>query len=313
MDRSIPSAAKGAVEPLGPNVSGVGQPGMFPLGELGRAPRLWIWGWTCQSPTCPCRIVTAYAHPDQEVLLEGGKAAVATGMDAAGQSRVAAEAGLLVLDIDIDFGDVVAGELDEGEEPHLDAAQQAWLAQAAALLDDDILDAYDRLWFAGKGARPPADPFSSDGTLEVAGWQPGQRLSWSATRATTRRDRVVRGRWNIMVDERYCVEPGCACETVELVFAPFEPAGGPPLGSVLLEGGRATVLPRKPRLQADLEAAWQTQRELVPRHAHRTRCRQQAMHGLAGRVRPKKTSPAIPRNAPCPCGSGRKYKSCCGR
>lgn len=28
---------------------------------------------------------------------------------------------------------------------------------------------------------------------------------------------------------------------------------------------------------------------------------------------PVRTEPKIPRNAPCPCGSGNKYKRCCGR
>lgn len=38
------------------------------------------------------------------------------------------------------------------------------------------------------------------------------------------------------------------------------------------------------------------------------------MFGLF-KVRPRQTTPAvaIPRNAACPCGSGRKYKRCCGR
>lgn len=27
---------------------------------------------------------------------------------------------------------------------------------------------------------------------------------------------------------------------------------------------------------------------------------------------PVKTGPAIGRNEPCPCGSGKKYKKCCG-
>ncbi|MCZ6851047.1 MAG: SEC-C metal-binding domain-containing protein [Planctomycetota bacterium] len=27
----------------------------------------------------------------------------------------------------------------------------------------------------------------------------------------------------------------------------------------------------------------------------------------------RRTSPAIGRNEPCPCGSGKKYKHCCGR
>ena len=28
---------------------------------------------------------------------------------------------------------------------------------------------------------------------------------------------------------------------------------------------------------------------------------------------PKKASPKIGRNDPCPCGSGKKYKQCCGK
>jgi len=27
----------------------------------------------------------------------------------------------------------------------------------------------------------------------------------------------------------------------------------------------------------------------------------------------RRSSPAIGRNEPCPCGSGKKYKNCCGR
>jgi len=32
----------------------------------------------------------------------------------------------------------------------------------------------------------------------------------------------------------------------------------------------------------------------------------------AGRVREARAAPKVGRNAPCPCGSGRKYKRCCG-
>ncbi|HUT61335.1 MAG TPA: SEC-C metal-binding domain-containing protein [Phycisphaerae bacterium] len=31
------------------------------------------------------------------------------------------------------------------------------------------------------------------------------------------------------------------------------------------------------------------------------------------KVEPIKAGPKPDRNAPCPCGSGRKYKKCCGR
>jgi SEC-C motif-containing protein len=36
------------------------------------------------------------------------------------------------------------------------------------------------------------------------------------------------------------------------------------------------------------------------------------LDGESGRGRPARTA-KIGRNAPCPCGSGRKYKQCCGR
>ena len=34
--------------------------------------------------------------------------------------------------------------------------------------------------------------------------------------------------------------------------------------------------------------------------------------GVAGRPEPSRTVVRVGRNAPCPCGSGRKHKRCCG-
>jgi uncharacterized protein YecA (UPF0149 family) len=36
------------------------------------------------------------------------------------------------------------------------------------------------------------------------------------------------------------------------------------------------------------------------------------MHSLAGRIVAAPPKPKVGRNAPCPCGSGRKFKQCCG-
>lgn len=35
--------------------------------------------------------------------------------------------------------------------------------------------------------------------------------------------------------------------------------------------------------------------------------------GIYGEFGPLAGPPKIGRNAPCPCGSGKKYKKCCGR
>jgi preprotein translocase subunit SecA len=31
------------------------------------------------------------------------------------------------------------------------------------------------------------------------------------------------------------------------------------------------------------------------------------------KARPVRTGPKVGRNEPCPCGSGKKFKNCCGR
>jgi hypothetical protein len=38
----------------------------------------------------------------------------------------------------------------------------------------------------------------------------------------------------------------------------------------------------------------------------------QRLHSAVEGPRPRLSSPTPPRNAPCPCGSGKKYKKCCG-
>ncbi len=39
----------------------------------------------------------------------------------------------------------------------------------------------------------------------------------------------------------------------------------------------------------------------------------EAAAAVAEKSRPVRTGPKVGRNDPCPCGSGKKYKHCCGR
>ncbi len=43
------------------------------------------------------------------------------------------------------------------------------------------------------------------------------------------------------------------------------------------------------------------------KYAHLTRKEREAD------IQPIRTEPKIQRNEPCPCGSGKKYKKCCGK
>ena len=84
--------------------------------------------------------------------------------------------------------------------------------------------------------------------------------------------------------------------------------------------GLLRVLPRQgvdlssgdlkdPRV-AGLEKEW----ESTPRDAFEGKTPAELMKTLPGRVETfRRESPRVGRNDPCPCGSGKKYKKCCGR
>ena len=60
-------------------------------------------------------------------------------------------------------------------------------------------------------------------------------------------------------------------------------------------------------------AGYSTTRDTYPGESAQ---RQAAMNTNRGEQRPNqpaKAEPKVGRNDPCPCGSGKKYKNCCGR
>jgi hypothetical protein len=65
---------------------------------------------------------------------------------------------------------------------------------------------------------------------------------------------------------------------------------------VLFGGGRR---PAAPRPTAKKPATWSAKR--------RRRAEAKA------KAKPVRTGPKVGRNDPCPCGSGKKYKQCCGK
>ena len=51
---------------------------------------------------------------------------------------------------------------------------------------------------------------------------------------------------------------------------------------------------------------------LIPPPPSARRTMENRAGGDAGKIQVKRASPKVGRNEPCPCGSGRKYKNCCG-
>ena len=188
-------------------------------------------------------------------------------------------------------------------------------------LDGRLLDALYAVYLRAKRYHhdePRPEP-------ELDDWEPGYRLAYEALLSGDRHDiYVVEGVEHVALD-RHCVTPACNCldVMVEFIALPQDMAAAPMDVIVPFRRGRRRPWP-KPRFETraeDLSLLRRLWAAYLRRHpdterllARRRRVRAVAADRLADRFAPwpaaaKKT----PRNAPCPCGSGKKFKRCCSR
>jgi len=126
--------------------------------------------------------------------------------------------------------------------------------------------------------------------------------------------------WHI--DDQYCCNPKCPCQEAVLSFIRLpQGAGRDPLRPALsisyrYPDGKVSRLDteKNPRYseQGLLESLKKARADLDSLLAER----QSLLRRLCGRTLKKQTihssTPKIGRNDPCPCGSGKKWKRCCG-
>jgi hypothetical protein len=127
-----------------------------------------------------------------------------------------------------------------------------------------------------------------------------------------RRDTYVFGDRIFEALESYCVAPGCDCGEVFVDFSAVVPRGASHPGHVEFDGAEATLYPERARHRARLTELWAAYGKRHPEHRERFTRRRAIMHGLAGRIVAVPFRPPVGRNAVCPCGSGKKFKKCCG-
>jgi hypothetical protein len=145
-----------------------------------------------------------------------------------------------------------------------------------------------------------------------AGWISGDLVVWGDARPSLRGDTYVLGDHGYEAVELYCVEPDCGCGELIVDFSPVVPRGAPHPGHVEFDGTEATLHPGHDRHRTRLTELWTTYCRRHADHRERFARRSATMHGLAGRIVAAPPKPKVGRNAPCPCGSGRKFKQCCG-
>lgn len=149
------------------------------------------------------------------------------------------------------------------------------------------------------------------------------------------------GKETVIVVDQYCAQPECPCQDVMLTFYDAKKDAVKILFAVRLENGQfikeesstnpeemkrliSTLELKVPHLQAELLSRLQKAKEFgrmmrkerIPKKRICT-----LLESLSSdpqdeapqRPEPVVTEKKVGRNEPCPCGSGKKYKKCCGR
>lgn len=284
--------------------------------ELTGARPTWLWVRTCAESLCDCRsalIVTT--DVGREALLEQG--AVVRDALAAGATQW--EVGAKLIDVDHFFLDIDTARVCwfNGRD-EIDVRDHPRLGPIARRIDGELLDEIGRLWHLGKGRPDPEQRVLNAQKAVPRGWKRGDLLAWDELCTGVRRDLYDLGHHVYEAHELYCPIPECTCGKVVIDFEARSPRGAAHPGSIVVSSSdtAATLEPGK-RGQARLEQLWAAFQQRHPHHAARFAGRYATIKSIGARfVGPEEgdTSPKakVGRNDPCPCGSGRKYKKCCG-
>jgi len=157
-------------------------------------------------------------------------------------------------------------------------------------------------------------------------YETGNVLAWVDVCKNARRDRLAVGEEYVSVFDCYCPSPECSCAEA---LVSFETNPDNPIGTVKVRFATGTIefepdssMEQLREVWAAYTERWPNYLEVLPSRYKRLRA---ALHDVLVEemridesftvsVNPQRRGePKVGRNKPCPCGSGRKYKRCCGR
>ncbi|MGB8932310.1 MAG: SEC-C metal-binding domain-containing protein [Anaeromyxobacteraceae bacterium] len=263
----------------------------------------------CTQPGCTCREVTLEAvelelsRPPEDYemfrrLLDDGEKKVAM--------------------VDLDLG-LVGPLLATDPRP---ALSDEWLAYLRTRMDGDLLDCLHERWIRAKGLQSPR----GWKTIDWSKRDPDEMVFWEEMFPDDRVDHFLyEDKRVFFASEHYCRKPACPCSQVRLVFMEMKDSGKfRQIGSILvgLPGGEAREFDSSRRDAELLKYLWAAfqRRYLVAVHLGERDRRIKQIGAMLPRSQPPGPAPqaavAVPRvgrNDPCPCGSGKKFKRCCGR
>jgi hypothetical protein len=281
----------------------------------------------CRHPRCECAEVEFEINRIDEILAGVSK-------DDAQIQRlledrpIAPEAMTLVLELHVGKFCWIGIRDEDGPGPEPEAMLErgkgvsdemlSWAHVLEQCIDGPILEELWNRHLLARGHDPkrlhrrPPDNYE-DGTLE-----------WCEVCPTARRDVFFDGDADMMIvaHDDYCPNPKCMCAEAHVSFATLEGIIGTVAVSVETDG--LDFVPHEGWSSDELQAAWKRYVERWPDYRVRLRDRhhrlratldnamQRKFAALTTSVSPRRSEAKVGRNAPCPCGSGRKYKRCCG-
>ncbi|MDJ0764248.1 MAG: SEC-C metal-binding domain-containing protein [Myxococcota bacterium] len=266
----------------------------------------------CPHPDCACQLVyidgfiidgnaTRVYWEDEGVHLEQPKGAA--------PSQTTLDEKMMAV-VDPDSGDTRAHpDMPDATDPML----VEWLASE---MDGELLDVLHRFRARAKGYRPEGPRAD----LDLDELEKYHLAYVDDLLEGTRSDEYI------LSDRRYwscihlCPTPGCDCHEARIIFFDDQVESGDAAGNVLLDiSGDSGVKIEKMTAESEPEHVLTTlwslfeQRHDVGSFLRKREAQLKAVGETLWRPIPKpvRTDPKVGRNAPCPCGSGRKFKKCC--
>jgi hypothetical protein len=262
----------------------------------------------CPNPACSCIEVALSVLPVDDCDVKVAVTSTSMKIERLGApASVASPVRYLSLDM---FTAVVTlkggGDLPDDLQPFFQEPLPGW-----------VLDHICEIWI---GLRPKVQTDWKPQALEH--WQPGELLSRLVAFPDRRFDRYVVDGKTYQMDTLFCVEIDCDC--TEAGFVLFEVRDRKLVEVASARVPAATMIPKNIQTcECSRQLFIRVYLDWTARHApasatllamrKETRSRGAELLAL---VKPKVgvslSHKAVPRNAPCPCGSGKKYKRCCG-
>ncbi len=264
--------------------------------------------YSCDSPDCPCREMTLeFTEADQDrgkakdrlsfqVRFDVERGQVVTG------PRVPAEAALLVEE----FSSGLDANLVSWLRRRFDASREVVLRGARFEMPaEEILRGTLVAW---------TDVFTEEGSITSGG--------------TCCTSGFVDGEVEWFVEDLYCMNPSCDCRTVHLLFQWLSPdvrMARHAFTAVVRINGKLESFELGESDRAEANRTYERWRledpDLPELFARRYEELRTIGLRILDRAHPNRSqdmdmtiasSSKVGRNAPCPCGSGKKYKRCCG-